>query len=90
MSLTTAQLPVRLTPLVGRESELNDIVQAVSPVIVPTIPIEYNRYLFMPTVDGRELTSHPLWLLNNAPAGVVNFTLNLSTFYSHFRIFYVL
>ena len=30
MSLTTAQLPVRLTPLVGRESELNDIVQAVS------------------------------------------------------------
>ena len=30
MSLTTAQLPVRLTPLVGRESELNDIVQAVT------------------------------------------------------------
>jgi predicted ATPase/DNA-binding SARP family transcriptional activator len=30
MSLTTAQLPVRLTPLVGRESELDDIVQAVS------------------------------------------------------------
>jgi predicted ATPase/DNA-binding SARP family transcriptional activator len=30
MSLITAQLPVRLTPLVGRESELNDIVQAVS------------------------------------------------------------
>jgi predicted ATPase/two-component SAPR family response regulator len=29
MSLITAQLPVRLTPLVGRESELNDIVQAV-------------------------------------------------------------
>jgi predicted ATPase/DNA-binding SARP family transcriptional activator len=29
MSLTTAQLPVRLTPLVGRESELNDIVHAV-------------------------------------------------------------
>jgi predicted ATPase/DNA-binding SARP family transcriptional activator len=29
MSLTTAQLPVRLTPLVGRESELNDIVSAV-------------------------------------------------------------
>jgi ATP-dependent Clp protease ATP-binding subunit ClpA len=30
MSLTTAQLPVRLTPLVGRESELNDIVQALT------------------------------------------------------------
>ena len=30
MSLISAQLPVRLTPLVGRESELNDIVQAVS------------------------------------------------------------
>ena len=29
MSLTSVQLPVRLTPLVGRESELNDIVQAV-------------------------------------------------------------
>ena len=29
MSLITAQLPVRLTPLVGRESELNDIVQAI-------------------------------------------------------------
>src|SRR5579863_3753223 len=30
MSLTSAQLPVRLTPLVGRESELHDIVQAVT------------------------------------------------------------
>jgi predicted ATPase/DNA-binding SARP family transcriptional activator len=30
MSLIRAQLPVRLTPLVGRESELNDIVLAVS------------------------------------------------------------
>src|SRR6516165_5596280 len=30
MSLTSAQLPVRLTPLVGRESELRDIVQAVT------------------------------------------------------------
>jgi predicted ATPase/DNA-binding SARP family transcriptional activator len=30
MSLTSAPLPVRLTPLVGRESELNDIVQAVT------------------------------------------------------------
>jgi hypothetical protein len=30
MSLTSAQLPVRLTPLVGRESELDDIVQALT------------------------------------------------------------
>jgi predicted ATPase/DNA-binding SARP family transcriptional activator len=30
MSLTRGQLPVRLTPLVGRESELDDIVQALS------------------------------------------------------------
>ena len=30
MPLTTAQLPVRLTPLVGRDSELNDIVHAVA------------------------------------------------------------
>jgi predicted ATPase/DNA-binding SARP family transcriptional activator len=30
MPLTTAQLPVRLTPLVGRERELNEIVQAVT------------------------------------------------------------
>jgi predicted ATPase len=29
MSLSRAQLPVRLTPLVGRESELSDIVNAV-------------------------------------------------------------
>ena len=29
MSLTRGQLPVRLTPLVGRESELDDIVQAL-------------------------------------------------------------
>jgi predicted ATPase/DNA-binding SARP family transcriptional activator len=30
MSLTSAQLPVRLTPLVGRERELGDIVRAVT------------------------------------------------------------
>jgi len=49
-----------------------DIVQAVSPTTVPSIPIEYNRYLFMPTVDGHELSSHPLWLLNNVPIGAAN------------------
>ncbi len=30
MSLIRAQLPVRLTPLVGRESELDDVVQAIT------------------------------------------------------------
>ncbi|KAI1730422.1 carboxylesterase family domain-containing protein [Ditylenchus destructor] len=50
----------------------NDIIQAVSPSTVPAIPIEYNRYLFMPTVDGRELTSHPLFILNNAPSGATS------------------
>ena len=34
--------------------------------------IEYNRYLFMPTVDGRELKAHPLWLLNNVPNGAAD------------------
>src|ERR1700747_185840 len=40
MSLTSAQLPVRLTPLVGRESELHDIVQAVTRarLLTPTAP----------------------------------------------------
>jgi predicted ATPase/DNA-binding SARP family transcriptional activator len=37
VSLITAQLPVRLTPLVGRESELNDIVQAVTRVRLLTL-----------------------------------------------------
>jgi predicted ATPase/two-component SAPR family response regulator len=37
MSLITAQLPVRLTPLVGRESELRDIVQAVTRVRLLTL-----------------------------------------------------
>lgn len=50
----------------------NDIVQAVSPTSVPSIPIEFNRYLFLPTVDGRELSAHPLWLLNNVRNGLIN------------------
>ncbi|CAD5228940.1 unnamed protein product [Bursaphelenchus okinawaensis] len=47
----------------------NDIIQAVSPTNVPTIPVEFNRYLFMPTIDNRELSSHPLLLLNEVPTG---------------------
>ena len=26
----------------------------------------------MPSLDGRELTAHPLWLLNNVPSGKAN------------------
>ncbi|KAF7635577.1 COesterase domain-containing protein, partial [Meloidogyne graminicola] len=45
----------------------DDIVQAVSPT-----NIEFNRYLFLPTVDGKELLAHPLWLLNNVKNGLSN------------------
>ncbi|CAI5454148.1 unnamed protein product [Caenorhabditis angaria] len=34
-----------------------------------TVPINYNRYLFMPTVDGKYLPGNPLWILMNAPSG---------------------
>lgn len=34
-----------------------------------TAPIEYNRYLFMPTVDGKYVPGNPLWTLVNAPSG---------------------
>lgn len=61
----------------------NDITQALSKTTVPSIPvcpgfnsrmviefqIEYNRYLFMPTIDNRDLPAHPLWILNNVPVG---------------------
>ncbi|KAL7080090.1 hypothetical protein ACQ4LE_000284 [Meloidogyne hapla] len=50
----------------------DDIVQAVSPTKVPSIPIEFNRYLFLPTIDGKELSAHPLWLLNNVKNGLSN------------------
>uniref|UniRef100_A0A7E4UW25 COesterase domain-containing protein n=1 Tax=Panagrellus redivivus TaxID=6233 RepID=A0A7E4UW25_PANRE len=50
----------------------DDIVLALSPASNPAIPIEFNRYLFLPTVDGVELTAHPLWLLNNVPTGGAN------------------
>ncbi|CAB3400982.1 unnamed protein product [Caenorhabditis bovis] len=42
----------------------NDIVYATQ-----TIPVEFNRYLFMPTVDGRYLPGNPYWILLNAPTG---------------------
>jgi hypothetical protein len=38
MSLSSGQLPVRLTPLVGRETELNDIVQAVTRCRLAVMP----------------------------------------------------
>ncbi|ETN68295.1 ribosomal protein L23 [Necator americanus] len=43
----------------------NDIVRATT-----DIPIEYNRYLFLPAVDGTNIPGNPLWILNNAPTGL--------------------
>ncbi|KAE9414510.1 hypothetical protein Angca_008622 [Angiostrongylus cantonensis] len=43
----------------------NDIVRATT-----DIPVEYNRYLFLPTVDGVNIPGNPLWILNNAPTGL--------------------
>ncbi|WKY14608.1 hypothetical protein Q1695_000276 [Nippostrongylus brasiliensis] len=43
----------------------NDIVRATT-----DIPIEFNRYLFLPTVDGVNIPGNPLWILNNAPTGL--------------------
>ncbi|KAI6243936.1 COesterase domain-containing protein [Aphelenchoides fujianensis] len=34
--------------------------------------IEYNRYLFLPTVNSYDLAYHPLWTLNNVPVGGAN------------------
>jgi hypothetical protein len=39
MSLSRAQLPVRLTPLVGRGSELRDIVDAVGHNRLTEVPL---------------------------------------------------
>ncbi|GMT33460.1 hypothetical protein PFISCL1PPCAC_24757 [Pristionchus fissidentatus] len=43
---------------------MDDIIRATT-----SIPIEYNRYLFMPTIDGVNIPANPLWLLNNIPTG---------------------
>lgn len=32
--------------------------------------LRYNRYLFLPTVDGVNIPGNPLWILNNAPTGL--------------------
>uniref|UniRef100_A0A0N4Z6L7 COesterase domain-containing protein n=1 Tax=Parastrongyloides trichosuri TaxID=131310 RepID=A0A0N4Z6L7_PARTI len=45
----------------------SDIIQATA-----TIPIEYTRYLFMPSVDGKEILAHPRWILESAPSGGFN------------------
>lgn len=34
-----------------------------------TMPVEYNRYLFLPTVDGKNIPGNPLYTLVNAPSG---------------------
>lgn len=46
-----------------------DIVSALSPTKNPKIPIEYNRYLFMPNIGGEEFPRHPLAVLNDVPIG---------------------
>ena len=35
--------------------------------------VRYNRYLFMPSVDGLQLPSNPRWMLDNVPSGLVNY-----------------
>ncbi|GMR32337.1 hypothetical protein PMAYCL1PPCAC_02532, partial [Pristionchus mayeri] len=42
----------------------DDIVRACT-----SVPTPFNRYLFMPTVDGVNVVSNPLWALNNIPEG---------------------
>uniref|UniRef100_A0A914ZCY3 Carboxylesterase type B domain-containing protein n=2 Tax=Parascaris univalens TaxID=6257 RepID=A0A914ZCY3_PARUN len=46
----------------------NDVIRAVQ-----TIPVEYNRYLFLPTVDGKQLPANPYWMLTVIPAGTMNY-----------------
>ena len=42
----------------------DDIVRATE-----IIPVEYSRYLFMPTIDGSNIPFNPVWQLNNIPPG---------------------
>ncbi|VDN03666.1 unnamed protein product [Thelazia callipaeda] len=46
----------------------NDIIEAVG-----TIPVEYNRYLFLPHVDRNFVRADPLWLLKSIPTAVINY-----------------
>ncbi|VIO89633.1 Carboxylesterase family protein [Brugia malayi] len=46
----------------------NDIIQAAQ-----TIPVEYNRYLFLPHVDGRFIPAHPMVLLNSFPTAITSY-----------------
>ncbi|KHN80933.1 Neuroligin-4, Y-linked [Toxocara canis] len=46
----------------------NDIIRAVQ-----TIPVEYNRYLFLPTVDGKQIPANPYWMLSVIPVGTMNY-----------------
>uniref|UniRef100_A0A915PEC8 Ribosomal protein L23/L25 N-terminal domain-containing protein n=1 Tax=Setaria digitata TaxID=48799 RepID=A0A915PEC8_9BILA len=49
----------------------NDIIQAVQTIPVGTV--EYNRYLFLPHIDGRFIPAHPLLLLNSVSAGTIDY-----------------
>ncbi len=33
------------------------------------LQIQYNRYIFLPTVDGKEIPADPTWFLENAHGG---------------------
>ncbi|EFO25645.2 carboxylesterase [Loa loa] len=46
----------------------NDIIQALQ-----AIPVEYNRYLFLPHVDGRFIPAHPMFLLNSFSSGITDY-----------------
>uniref|UniRef100_A0A914S523 Uncharacterized protein n=1 Tax=Parascaris equorum TaxID=6256 RepID=A0A914S523_PAREQ len=37
------------------------------------LEVEYNRYLFLPTVDGKQLPANPYWMLTVIPAGTMNY-----------------
>uniref|UniRef100_A0A0K0EPI2 COesterase domain-containing protein n=1 Tax=Strongyloides stercoralis TaxID=6248 RepID=A0A0K0EPI2_STRER len=45
----------------------SDIIQATA-----TIPIEYSRYLFLPSIDGNEIRANPRFILENINNGLFN------------------
>uniref|UniRef100_A0A1I7XUS6 COesterase domain-containing protein n=1 Tax=Heterorhabditis bacteriophora TaxID=37862 RepID=A0A1I7XUS6_HETBA len=48
------------------------IFQMIVSICIPHIKYvsRYNRYLFLPNVDGKIIPGNPLWILNNAPTGI--------------------
>lgn len=37
------------------------------------LQVEYNRYLFLPHIDGRFIPAHPMFLLNSFPTAFTNY-----------------